>query len=179
MRLTAIILGPGSLALLSACSEPPPIDPLRADLLGQEGRIPHSFAEVIDGDTIEIDGEAINIRGVDAAELGPWAECWAEAALGGEARDFLVEQLNDGTDWRVQRLEQREGMNAVADIVGPGLEDIADRMVVHGHAASTDGAWDWCGDSVPLESPGYDARRPHGPNLWWPSNQVYDERAAM
>ena len=136
------------------------------------------FAEVLDGDTIVVDGKAINIRGVDAAELGPWAECWAEAALGGEAREFMQRQMYE-EDWRLANVEESENGNAIADVISDSGADLADSMVIYGHAAKTEEPWDWCGTSVPLESVREGTPPPHGPNLWWPANQMFDERAGQ
>lgn len=60
---------------------------------------------VLDGDTIVKNGRAIHIRSLDAPELGPWAKCWAEAALAGVAKEKLEATLSDANrKWRIQDL---------------------------------------------------------------------------
>jgi endonuclease YncB( thermonuclease family) len=64
------------------------------------GTVTESFVpavdKVLDGDTVVKDGVAYHVRGIDAPELGPWANCWAEAALAGLSRNQLEGKLSTG-----------------------------------------------------------------------------------
>lgn len=138
---------------------------------------PHQDIEVLDGDTLIFEGQWVRIRGIDAAELGPWASCWSEAALGGASRQSLEDVLSAGGPWRLAAVTRtaNQGM-VIADVLGPDSQDVADSMHVHGHAAKTSGKWDWCGTKptgpVLLGDP-----MPHGPQTWWPANHMFDPRA--
>jgi endonuclease YncB( thermonuclease family) len=139
---------------------------------------PHQDIKVLDGDTLVFDGQWIRVRGIDAPELGPWAKCWAEAGLGGASRDVLEGAIHSEGPWRlVQPAQADERGMVVAGLANEDGEDLADFMVVYGYAASTDAHWDWCGLDANLHSPSEDEPRPHGPSLWWPSNNMFDERA--
>lgn len=134
--------------------------------------------EVLDGDTLLFDGQWVRVRGIDAPELGPWAECWAEAGLGGASRDAMEDAIRSGAPWSLVRPSEPDERGMVtADLVSEDLGEVADNMTVNGYAASTDGEWDWCGTDGDLRAAHLNAQRPHGPNLWWPSGRVYDERA--
>jgi len=138
----------------------------------------HQDIKVLDGDTLIFEGQWVRIRGIDAPELGPWAKCWAEAGLGGASRDVLQRAIYSEGPWRlVQPDEPNERGMVVAGLVSEDGEDLADYMGVYGYAATTDGEWDWCGLDANLHSPTEDEPRPHGPNLWWPTNHMFDERA--
>jgi endonuclease YncB( thermonuclease family) len=131
----------------------------------------------LDGDTIVVGGAAVHIAGIDAPELGPWARCWAEAALAGHARTY-VEATLFRKSWRAVEVEpaRADGPSKVRMVSGDG-DDLADLMVVGGYAARTGGRWDWCGANANLHNPLEGEAVPHGPNLWWPTNDVYDPRA--
>lgn len=132
---------------------------------------------VLDGDTVVKDGVAYHVRGVDAAELGPWANCWAEAALAGFSKDRLEGTLGSRSWTLVDAHTDQDGRTSVRLVDEKGY-DIADDMRVYGGAALTDQRWNWCARDVALHSPGADEQPPVGPNLWWPSGNVYDPRAA-
>ncbi|HYD28578.1 hypothetical protein [Brevundimonas sp.] len=138
---------------------------------------PHQDIEVLDGDTLIFEGRWVRVRGIDAAELGPWAKCWSEAALGGASRTALEEMLWENGPWRLSSVTPTgdQGM-VVADVLGRDGADLADSMAVHGYAAKTSGKWDWCGIK-PLRNPREDDPLPRGPNTWWPANHMFDERA--
>lgn len=155
-----------TLALAAACH---PTDVITAR--------PHQDIEVLDGDTLIFEGKWVRLRGIDTAELGPWANCWSEAALGGVSRSALEEMLWEGGPWRLVAATPTgdEGM-VVADVLNRAGDSLADTMHVNGYAAKTAGRWDWCGTKpegpVLLGDP-----EPHGPQTWWPSNHVFDPRA--
>lgn len=137
--------------------------------------------KVLDGDTIVFEGQVLRIRGIDAPELGPWARCWAEAALGGASRTELESLLNGQRDttWKLSNASQPDARGHVtANLVTDRGDDVSDSMVVYGYAAKTEGTWNWCGADKSLHDPLQDEPSPHGPNLWWPSGQMFDKRAA-
>ena len=142
---------------------------------------PHDF-RVLDGDTLLLDGAPIRVAGIDAPELGPWAQCWAEAALAGHAKDHLERALHGGSargDWSLADESPPDSRGRrTARLVGKGGDDIADLMVVAGVAARTAGRWDWCGPDADLHDPLDGEPQPYGPSLWWPTNRMFDERAA-
>lgn len=159
---------------------------------GQLSSAPAAFADVglavpsiafdgaLDGDTIIDEGRAVHIRGMDAPELGPWAKCWAEAALAGHARDNLQSLLNDNDrrGWRWRNLSRvDEKGNWSAHVVDRQGFDIVDSMVVSGFAAKTAVRWDWCGKDSGLRQVMDGDKPPHGPSLWWPTGRMYDPRA--
>lgn len=136
--------------------------------------------DVLDGDTVVTHGVAVRLRGFDAPELGPWARCWAEAALAGHAREELQRSL--GETERGWRLVDHSAPDArgrrTARLVDREGYDISDELVVAGAAAMTDARWDWCGGDANLHHVLQDEPPPHGPNLWWPSGPMFDPRAA-
>lgn len=136
------------------------------------------YDSVLDGDTVLVDGDAIHLKNVDAPELGPWASCWAEAALAGEAKSYLENELYAGTSWRLVDVEQRPDGRLTGRVVDGEGHDIADAMRVRGFSAMTEDQWDWCGQDGPFPQPRQSGPAPLGPNLWWPANQMYDPRAA-
>lgn len=138
---------------------------------------PHQDIEVLDGDTLIFEGRWVRIRGIDTAELGPWAKCWSEAALGGASRAALEQMLLEGGPWRLSSVTPtgEQGL-VVADVLGPSGTDLADSMAVSGYAAKTSGKWDWC-ETKPLREAREDDPLPRGPNTWWPANHMFDERA--
>lgn len=133
------------------------------------------FDHVLDGDTVVIDGEAIKVRGSDAPELGPWAKCWAEALAAGHAKDALEEELRTRKYAITDRKVDVNGLISAIFVDVDGFE-LSDPMSVIGGAAATDGKWGWCDSKPSIVLDG--AMPPHGPNLWWPANHMYDERAA-
>ena len=133
------------------------------------------FDKVLDGDTIVIDGVAIHIRGVDAPELGPWAKCWAEAIAARQSMKVLENELRRH-DYRMVERRVDKDDKVSARFIAEGKYDISDPMKVDEAGAAVDGRWDWCGTTVKL-TPGTD-QPTRAPNLWWPSGNVYDPRAA-
>jgi endonuclease YncB( thermonuclease family) len=137
---------------------------------------------VLDGDTLLIGDAPVRVAGIDAPELGPWAECWAEAALAGHSKDHLERELHEGRErggWSLADASapDSKGRRTARLVRGDG-EDIADLMVVYGYAAHTTERWDWCGKDAALHQPLEGEPPPYGPNLWWPTAHMYDERAA-
>lgn len=133
------------------------------------------FDSVLDGDTVVQHGVAYHVHGIDAAELGPWAKCWAEAALAGKSRSFLDVQLRRTVYTLTEPRTDVAGRMSARFVDKDGY-DIADHMHVNGDAALTDQRWDWCGKETPLK-PVQGEKPPAGPTLWWPSGHVYDARA--
>ena len=136
---------------------------------------------VLDGDTLVVDGSAFHVAGIDAPELGPWARCWAEAALAGHARHNLESLLGDGDrrGWQLRDVSAPDAHGKrTARLVDREGFDIIDDMVVYGYAASTSGRWDWCGGNADLRPVLDGAKPPHGPSLWWPAAHMFDPRAA-
>jgi endonuclease YncB( thermonuclease family) len=136
------------------------------------------FDAVLDGDTVIEQGRAIHIRGLDAPELGPWASCWAEAALAGTAKNALEATLSEDRDWRLLDVRADAEGRLTGNVSDKDGFDIADEMRVHGSSAMTDGTWDWCGPNSGLHDPLVGEAPPMGPSLWWPSGRMFDPRAA-
>jgi len=132
---------------------------------------------VLDGDTILFKGQVLKVADIDAPELGPWAKCWAEAALAGHAKAYVETNLSEGR-WRIIANKPGGGAARTARVVRADGEDLEDLMVVYGYAAKTSGRWDWCGVNANLHAPDEGEAKPHGPNLWWPTGPMYDPRAA-
>ena len=137
-----------------------------------------AFKDVLDGDTIVDRGRAVHVAGLDAPELGPWAQCWAEAALAGNAKDALEQALFEDRGWHLVRVEADAQGQLCGQILDRHGFDIADDMRVYGGSAMTNGHWDWCGADANLHNPLEGEKPPMGPSLWWPGGTVFDERAA-
>jgi endonuclease YncB( thermonuclease family) len=130
-----------------------------------------SRIEVLDGDTLVVEGEVVRLADVDAPELAPNAQCWAEAALAGHAKSAVEGYLHEvRRSWRVTQPRGRDpNGHLIASLTRNDGEDLADLLVVYGHAArSTE--WDWCGEVG-------DMRANEGPNLWYPPDERIDVRA--
>lgn len=133
---------------------------------------------VLDGDTVVKDGVALHVAGIDAPELGPWAKCWAEAALAGKAKSELEEIMwSRERQWRLGPVSKDQDGRATVTIVDKDGFALAEELVVSGFAAATSQKWNWCGDASGLRSVEEGTKPPHGPNLWWPTGKVYDARA--
>lgn len=144
-------------------------------------RAPSHDMRALDGDTLLFDGKLVRIAGIDAPELGPTAKCWAEAALGGEARNALASAIEapGARDWQLSETSGPDAAGRIqANLVTKDGGDLRDHLVVYGYAARTKGSWNWCGPDPGLHSPREDEAPPHGPNMWWPSEEMYDRRAA-
>jgi len=118
-----------------------------------EAQAPAQQFQVLDGDTVVVGGSAYRIAGIDAPELGPWAKCWAEAALAGHAKDGLERLLSDseGRGWQLRDVSASgPGGKLEARLADQEGYDIIDDMVVYGYAARTTGRWDWCGEDADL-----------------------------
>ncbi len=141
---------------------------------------PHQIS-ALDGDTVVVDGKAVKLAGFDAPELGPWAKCWAEAALAGHSKFNLESKLHKpgNRGWRLTGMSgpDKNGRRT-GHLVDSDGYDIADEMIVAGYAARTDGRWDWCGDKANLHDVLEGEQAPHGPTLWWPFGPKYDKRSA-
>lgn len=145
------------------------------------GSAPGYDFRVLDGDTLLFGGALIRVAGIDAPELGPWAKCWAEAALAGHSKDYLERELHDrrvGTWSLAEASAPDPAGRRTARLVRKDGEDMSDLMVVYGYAARTTGRWDWCGKDADLHQPLEDEPQPHGPTLWWPTAHMFDARAA-
>lgn len=136
------------------------------------------FDAVLDGDTIVDGGRAVHVAGLDAPELGPWAQCWAEAALAGEAKSALERALIEERGWQLTDVTADAQGRLIGKILDKDGYDIADEMRIYGGSAMTDGRWDWCGEDADLHDPLEGGKPPMGPSLWWPSGSVFDARAA-
>lgn len=166
-KLIILILGLLASAIMSIA--PSPAQPASSQMV------------VLDGDTVVVDGSAFHVAGIDAPELGPWARCWAEAALAGHARNNLQSLLadTDGRGWILRDVSAPDSNGKrTARIVDREGYDITDDMVVSGYAASTSGRWDWCGGNAGLRQVLDGDQPPHGPSLWWPTAHMFDPRAA-
>jgi endonuclease YncB( thermonuclease family) len=139
------------------------------------GRVAPAVDKVLDGDTVVKDGVAYHVRGIDAAELGPWANCWAEAALAGFSKDQLERTLSKGAWSLVDPRADKVGRMSARLLDARGY-DIADTMRVYGGAAETDQRWNWCGKDAALHAVLDGEKPPRGPQLWWPSGDVFDSR---
>jgi len=132
--------------------------------------------KVLDGDTVVKDGVPYHVRGIDAAELGPSANCWAEAALAGFSKVHLERTLSTGAWSLVDPRVDKVGRMSARLLDARGY-DIADTMRVYGGAAETDQRWNWCGKGAALHAVLDGEKPPRGPQLWWPSGDVFDSRA--
>lgn len=158
-------------------------------------QVPQQRFVVLDGDTVVVDGSAFRVAGIDAPELGPWAKCWAEAALAGVARENLQRLLADtnrrgwsleewfedapNRGWQLRDVSKADALGRkTARLIDRDGYDIIDDMIVYGYAARTTGRWNWCGQEANLHDLLEDERPPHGPNLWWPTAHMFDARAA-
>ncbi|HRO33662.1 MAG TPA: hypothetical protein PLQ03_09660 [Brevundimonas sp.] len=164
-----------ALVALSACEAPN--DVVNEPLMRSSQKV-----SVLDGDTVIVDGVLVRLADVDAPELGPWAKCWAEAALAGharlEAQTLLLDGVVRGDRWKVVPISTADDDGRVRGrIISEDGRDLSDSLVVSGYAARTSGTWDWCGIDADLHSPTQEEPAPKGPNLWWPSNHMFDRRA--
>ncbi|MFN3583256.1 thermonuclease family protein [Phenylobacterium sp.] len=136
--------------------------------------------KVLDGDTLIFDGRLVRVAGIDAPELGPWAKCWAEAAVGGVSKHALEAAVSapGARNWELRSVTGPDQQGRVrATLVSDEGEDLADHMVVYGYAAKTTGRWNRCGPDANLHQPLEGEPEPRGPSLWWPSNRMFDARA--
>lgn len=112
---------------------------------------PASYVQVIDGDTLKIRGERIRISNLDAPELPPGAECWAEAGLAIAAADRLQEFVNIARSIEIERRGRDQYGRTLARVSLNG-HDVGEALIKLGLASGWTGRrWDWCG------SPRYDA----------------------
>lgn len=103
--------------------------------------------EVLDGDTVVVNGEVMKIRGMDAPEIDVNASCAAEAGFGIAAQGYLEGTLTTyDPHWKVTNVE-RLGDATYADIVDTSGGSIAEIMTFDGWAVATDERWDWCRES--------------------------------
>jgi endonuclease YncB( thermonuclease family) len=131
--------------------------------------------QVLDGDTFVRNGIALHVKGIDAPELGPWANCWAEAALAGHAKTRLESALFHG-NWKVVESGAGHSVGSV-DLVRDDGDTVRELMVVGGYAAETEARWEWCKTNTGMRQVLDGEPAPHGPSLWWPTGTVFDERA--
>lgn len=136
------------------------------------------FEDVLDGDTIIDRGRAIHIVDPDAPELGPWAHCWAEAALAGVAKSQLESTLSEDRGWHLVEVRRNTAGRFIGRVLDREGVTVADDMSVFGGAARTTNRWNWCKPDPAMRSPLDGANAPHGPTLWWPAGAKYDPRAA-
>jgi endonuclease YncB( thermonuclease family) len=100
---------------------------------------------VIDGDTIELEGERIRLAGIDTPEIFS-PECDAERMLGARAAAALAALLQtSGIEIR-RHGEDRYG-RTIADVLVNG-RDAGEILVAEGYAVTWEGRrHDWCGTS--------------------------------
>jgi hypothetical protein len=134
-------------------------------------RLAPAIYKVLDGDTVVKDGVVYHVRGIDAAKLGPWANCWAEAALAGYSKDHLQRTLSRGAWSLVDPRADKAGRMSARLLDAEGY-DIADAMRVYGGAAEADQRWNWCGKDATLHAVLEGEKPPRGPQLWWPTGDV-------
>lgn len=150
---------------------------LSGDAAGRE--VPSiTFEAVLDGDTVVDHGRAIHIRGLDAPELGPWAKCWAEAALAGKAKEALESALLSKRGWRLIDIQQDTSARFSGRVLDKDGFDIVDELRVNGTSAMTAKHWDWCGSDADWHDVREGEKPPMGPQLWWPTGRMFDPRAA-
>ena len=164
------------LAALSVGYQSARLAKMNDDLGPESGKPVAAIDKVLDGDTVLKDGVAYHVRGIDAAELGPWAHCWAEAALAGFSKGQLERTLSTGTWSLVDPRADTVGKMSARLLDAKGY-DIADTMRVYGGAAETDQHWNWCGKDTAMHAVLEGEKPPRGPQLWWPSGNVFDARA--
>ncbi|HEX8414253.1 MAG TPA: hypothetical protein VF637_10260 [Sphingomicrobium sp.] len=138
---------------------------------------PMPFDSVLDGDTIVAGGNAIHIGDLDAPELGPWAHCWAEAALAGLAKSELETILLQDRGWHLVSVRRDKSRHLSGRVIDRDGNSIADDMRVYGGSATTSGRWNWCDVDPKMRSPLEGERPPIGPNLYWPEEEKMDPRA--
>ena len=112
---------------------------------------------------------------VQHPHTSPLGAMWAEAMAARESMLTLENELKGHEYKMVDRVVDKGG-KVSARFISEGQYDISDTMKVYTAGAAVDGKWDWCGKTVKL-TPG--SQKPTAaPNLWWPSGDVYDPRAA-
>lgn len=160
MRFLAAVL---ALAPLAACQPP-------NDVIAGSRVLDRDLITVLDGDTIRVGDEVVRIAGVDAAELPPWSECWAEAALADRSKKAAEGLLEGNLGRQGWRITNQRGRNArgylIASLTRDDGQDFAEEMNVHGQVAIADD-WDWCG-------PPENLRDDNGPNLWFPTDDRHE-----
>lgn len=110
---------------------------------------------IIDGDTVELDGETVRISNIDAPELPPRSKCWAEAALSIQASEVLTGSFSRTGRLRIVR-EGKDRYGRTLARLYDGERDIGQSLVNLGLAARWTGRrWDWCGPA--------DLKDPNGP----------------
>lgn len=120
-------------------------DPERGGALG-------GMVKVIDGDTLEVEGETVRISNIDAPEVGDGSGCWAEAVLAARARQQLIEFVNISKSIDVEddpRGKDQYG-RTLATVRLDG-KDVGEAMVFAGLASKWTGErWNWCGSGPNL-----------------------------
>jgi endonuclease YncB( thermonuclease family) len=135
-RVIALFL---TLAVISSCEKAVVsngADPIQA---------PIQPIQVLDGDTFIIGPDVVRLAGVDAPELAPMANCWAEAALATRAKVIAESELNAaGTVWRVvEHRGHNDDGHLIASLKNADGDDLGAILVVRGVAAAQED-WDWC-----------------------------------
>jgi len=85
--------------------------------------------QVIDGDTILLDGEEVNIRGIDAPELNQ--------PYGINAKDAITLMLSKG-QWTVSELSNRGPNGRMGNLINENGSSMAETLIEAGLAWSTD-----------------------------------------
>ena len=91
-------------------------------------------ATVIDGDTIDIDGERVRLHGIDAPELGQSFWCRGREFDGGAMATAVLEALVAGVDLRCEPIERDCFGRLVAKCFSRGGIDVGRRLVASGWA---------------------------------------------
>jgi hypothetical protein len=120
----------------------------------EASELPPPVDLVLDGDTVVRNAVAFHVLGIDAPELGPWADCWAEAALAGHAKRAL-ESLLQLSEWKVVEFREPDHSVSSVEFVRDDGGTVSDSMVVGGYA----------GASLVLTCTMYSAASPHRMDL--------------
>lgn len=107
-----------------------------------------AFVEVINADTFRFEGGRVQVRGVDAPDPRPWAECDEEAWRGAEARGY-ARGVTQSATVELTAIHGRQGVGTswerwLGDITVDG-QDFAAMLVQAGHGKiSPDNVRVWC-----------------------------------
>ena len=98
-----------------------------------------------DGDTCYIDREPLRLLGVDTPEIRN-SKCSLERIKALEARDFLNETINKGTDIRVEVSKVRGHYGRMLGYVYVDGENMSDVLIRKGYGVKYDmyNKEDWC-----------------------------------
>jgi micrococcal nuclease len=101
---------------------------------------------VIDGDTVEIDGERIRLSTIDAPEMPPKAKCQAEAAAALAAKAALEDYVRYPEHTTIVREGRDRYGRTLARVYVGDDDELGDFMLKEGLAQPWRGRRvDWCG----------------------------------